>query len=120
MAKAPSPKRLQAVFYQTEAGTQPVLDWLRALEAKDRLIIGQDIRTVELGWPIGMPVCRPLERGLYEVRSSIQAGKVEARVYFTITAGLMVLLHYQQGHKARQAADIATARKNLRAYHRRK
>lgn len=119
MAKTPSPKVLRAVFYQTEAAAQPVLDWLRSLKPEDRRIIGEDIRTVELGWPIGMPVCRPLGQSLYEVRSSIQAGKVEARVYFTIDAGLMVLLHHQHG-KARQADEISIARKNLRDYRRRK
>jgi phage-related protein len=62
------------------------------LEPEDRRIIGTDIRTVEFGWPIGMPVCRPLGDGLFEVRSTI-TGKRIARVLFCICEGYMVLLH---------------------------
>ncbi len=46
---------------------------------------------VELGWPIGMPYCRPLGNGLWEVRSDVPSGI--ARVIFTILGGEMVLLH---------------------------
>ncbi len=119
MAKRPQAKRLQAAFYRTDSGAEPVREWLLSLAPEDRRIIGTDIRTVELGWPIGMPVCRALGQGLYEVRSSIQAGKVEARVYFAIDAGMMLLLHHQHG-KARQADEIAAARKTLRDYRKRK
>jgi hypothetical protein len=56
-------KKIAAAFYRTAAGTEPVRDWLRALPPEDRREIGQDIATVEYGWPVGMPVCRPLGRG---------------------------------------------------------
>ncbi len=59
-------KRLPAAFYQTSAGAQPVRDWLRGLSTQDRKAIGDDIRTVEFGWPIGMPTCRPMGDGLFE------------------------------------------------------
>jgi phage-related protein len=61
------------------------------LSAADRKIVGTDIRTVEFGWPLGMPVCRPMGNGLYEVRSNIHDGI--ARVLFCIHGGSMVLLH---------------------------
>jgi len=41
------------------------------LPKEDKKIIGADIKLVEYGWPIGMPVCKPLGGGLYEVRSNI-------------------------------------------------
>jgi len=118
MGKA-ADKKLQAVFYQTEAHAQPVREWLLGLTPEDRRIIGEDIKTVELGWPVGMPVCRALGGGLYELRSSIAKGRVEARVYAAIEDGLLVLLHYQRG-KARQAKEIAKAREILGDYRRRK
>ena len=52
------PKKIEARFYQGASGVEPVRDWLKELADSDRKIIGQDIATVEYGWPIGMPVCR--------------------------------------------------------------
>lgn len=87
-------KRLPASFYQTKAGNSPVLDWLRDLDAGDRRAIGEALATVEFGWPIGMPLCRPLEgeRGLWEVRVSISQGRI-ARLLFGIVGGRMVIVH---------------------------
>lgn len=85
-------KRVPAHFYRSEAGSEPVRDWLLGLNRSDRRTIGRDIQTVEFGWPIGMPVCRPLSNGLYEVRSNL-ADKRIARVIFFFHDGEMVLLH---------------------------
>jgi phage-related protein len=62
------------------------------LARDDRRLIGKDIQKVEFGWPIGMPYCRPLGHGLWEVRSDLTDGTI-ARVIFCIVAGEMVLLH---------------------------
>ena len=80
---ATSEKILSAEFYSTLAGNEPVLDWLKGLSKEDRKSIGNDIRTVELGWPIGMPVCCELEgySGLREVLSEISGGCI-ATEYF--------------------------------------
>lgn len=86
------PKKLPAAFYRTTDGTEPVRDWLLELEPADRKIIGADIALVEYGWPVGMPACRPLGLGLWEVRSSISSGRI-ARVLFCIADGRLVLLH---------------------------
>ena len=88
----PKQKIIPAVFYRTTAGREPVREWLMELDSEDRRIIGTDIRTVEFGWPIGMPVCRPMGNGLFEVRSTIM-GKRMARVLFCIHDRDMVLLH---------------------------
>lgn len=85
-------KRIPASFYQTEAGNEPVRDWLLGLTQEERKIVGTDIKTVEYGWPIGMPTCRPLGKGLYEVRSNLPNHRI-ARVFFCIYGERMVLLH---------------------------
>lgn len=59
---------------------------------EERRIIGADIKTVEYGWPVGMPVCRPMGGGLYEVRSGLPGNRI-ARVLFCIEDGQMILLH---------------------------
>jgi len=58
----------------------------------DRQAVGIDIKTVEFGWPIGMPVCRPMGGGLYEVRTNLSSNRI-ARVLFGIEGNNMVLLH---------------------------
>jgi phage-related protein len=85
-------KRLPAAFYEMPSGRVPVREWLKSLNDQDRKIIGEDIKYVEFGWPVGMPVCRPLGRGLWEVRSDIAQGRI-SRVLFCIHARRMVLLH---------------------------
>lgn len=85
-------KRLPTVFYRTEAGAEPVREWLRSLDENDRKRIGEDIGTVEYGWPVGMPTCKPMGKGLFEVRTGLPQNRI-ARVLFCITSGRMVLLH---------------------------
>jgi phage-related protein len=85
-------KRLPAVFYELSSGRMPVREWLKSLDKIDRKIIGEDIKDVEFSWPIGMPLCRALGGGLWEVRSELTQGRI-ARVLFCIHDGRMVLLH---------------------------
>jgi phage-related protein len=85
-------KKITARFYLTPAGGNPVREWLLELSTEDRRIIGKDIQKVEFGWPIGMPYCRSLGRGLWEVRSDLSGGRI-ARVIFFIVNGEMILLH---------------------------
>lgn len=65
---------------------------LKSLIREDIKIIGEDIKTVEFGWPLGMPLVRKLDKDLWEVRSDI-TNKEIARVFFTVKNGLMILLH---------------------------
>jgi phage-related protein len=85
-------KKITGRFYAAASGRRPVREWLLALSKDDRSVIGRDIQKVEFGWPIGMPYCRPLGRGLSEVRSDLPGGRI-ARVIFCIVAGEMILLH---------------------------
>lgn len=83
--------RLQVFFFLTAAGNEPVREWLKALPAQDRKIIGDDLKTAQYGWPLGMPLIRKLEPGLWEVRSRL--GDRIARVIFTVEDDTMILLH---------------------------
>ncbi len=86
-------KRLTAAFYKLpSSGAEPVRAFIKQLEKKDRDSIGYDIQSIEYGWPIGMPVCKPLGQGLYEVRSSLSGNRI-ARVIFCIERDIMFLLH---------------------------
>ncbi len=83
--------RLKVVFFRTSRDNEPVREWLKFLRAEEKQIIGEDIKTVQFGWPLGMPLVRKLEPGLWEVRSSLPSGI--ARVIFGVESNLMVLLH---------------------------
>ncbi|OKH23348.1 type II toxin-antitoxin system RelE/ParE family toxin [Chroogloeocystis siderophila] len=106
-------KRIPVVFYQTETGAEPVRDWLKELNKQERYLIGTDIKTVEFGWPIGMPTCRSIGNGLLEVRTNLPQGRI-ARVLFCIYEGKMVLLHgfIKKTQKTpKQDLDLARERK---------
>ena len=60
---------------------------------QDRKRIGEDIKTIEFGWPVGMPVCRPLDDGIHEVRSSLSRNRIARILFYVDKKGRMVLLH---------------------------
>jgi phage-related protein len=84
-------KPLPVVFYRSENGNEPVRDWLKGLTRDERRIIGEDIKMVQFGWPLGMPLERKIDLHLWEVRSTLP-GKI-ARILLTVQDGTMVLLH---------------------------
>ena len=86
------PKRLPARFYRSNAGREPVREWLKSLDAEERKVIGEDIKDVEFSWPIGLPLVRSLGKDLWEVRSSLPRGRI-ARVIFCIADQQLLLLH---------------------------
>ncbi len=78
-------------FFETESGSEPVRDWLKSLPMEYKKTIGEDIKTVQYGWPLGMPLVRKLEPGLWEVRINLKDGI--ARIIFTVVDDIMLLLH---------------------------
>ncbi len=111
-------KRIVARFYRTEAGNEPVKDWLLNLSKDDRIIVSKDIAKAEFGWPIGMPICEKVEKEIWEVRSTIKKGKVEARTYFSVEGSLMLLLHGKEG-KSGQDDAIKLAKSRLASHRQR-
>jgi phage-related protein len=75
-------KEIPVTFYRTAAGAEPVRDWLRSLSAEDRRTIGTDLATVQVGWPVGMPLCRSLGGGLWEVRSKLAGNRIARLLFF--------------------------------------
>jgi phage-related protein len=107
-------KKIAGRFYAAPSSRRPVREWLLALSKGDRRIIGKDIQKVEFGWPIGMPYCRSLRHGLWEVRSDLPGGRI-ARVIFCIEANEMILLHgFMKKAQKTPDQDIALALKRKR------
>ncbi len=106
-------KKLPARFYRNTTGNEPVREWLKSLAATERRVIGKDVQKVECGWPLGLPGCRPLGGGLWEVRSDLPSRRT-ARVIFCIVASQMILLHgfiKKTQQTPRRDRDIARQRK---------
>ena len=105
-------KSVPVIFWSAENGNEPVRAWLRGLSKTDRKSIGEDLRTLQLGWPVGMPLCKSLKRGLWELRSTLASHRI-ARIILTFFAGALVLLHgfIKKERKIRNAdLDLATQR----------
>jgi phage-related protein len=86
-------KPLKVVFYQTDQGNQPVKEFLKERPKEDKRVIGSDIYKVQMGFPMGEPLVKPVKTvtGVWEVRSTIPDGI--CRVFFTVAGGKMVLIH---------------------------
>ncbi len=117
MARNTNEPVLTVVFYRTETGNEPVREWLKSLKRDNRKAIGEDIKTAQFGWPLGMPLIRKLETGLWEVRSTFSHGI--ARVLFTVEDNIMVLLHgFVKKSQKTPANELIAARKRLADLHR--
>jgi phage-related protein len=107
------PRRIRLVFYRSSAGTEPVLDWLKSLPAEERKEIGRDLMRAQWRWPVGMPLCRSLGDGLWEVRSNLP-GRI-ARVLFCTNDGNIVALHgFIKKTQKTPVADMELARKRMK------
>lgn len=101
---------LRVLFFRTAAGREPVPEWLRDLDRESKRTIGEDIMTVQYGWPLGMPLVRSLGDGIWEVRSQIRDGI--ARVLFLTEGNTMVLLHgFMKKSQKTPSQELETARK---------
>ena len=107
-------ERIPLAFWRSRSGREPVRDWLNELTRDDKRTIGRDIAKVQFGWPVGLPLCRPLTGGLWEVRSSLPSRR-EARVFFAFHDGILIALRaiIKKTQKT-PAADLHLARERMK------
>src|SRR5579862_3062646 len=91
MLSPPLPRPLRIIFFRTEAGDEPAREWLKTLSSEDRKIIGEDLKTLQFRWPLGMPLVRPLDDKIYEVRTNLPHRI--ARALFFVHKEEIILLH---------------------------
>jgi len=100
------------VFFRFDSGREPVREWLKDLNRDSRKAIGEDIKTLQIGWPVGMPLARKISDNLWELRSQIVTGIV--RTFFTVYSGKLVLLHgFVKKSQKTPAKELATAKRRL-------
>ena len=104
---------LRVVFYRTDSGAEPVREWLLDLSKEERKIISEDIKTVQFGWPLGMPLIKKMESNLWEVRSKLP-NRI-ARVMFTVHDGIIIVLLHGFIKKTQKTLveDLNLARKRM-------
>jgi len=113
-------KIIDVQFYKSDAGSIPVKEWLKKLTAADRKNIGNDIRTVEFGWPVGMPLVGKIDTDLWEVRSNLSNNRI-SKVLFTVYSDMMVLLHaFIKKTSKTPKNDLGTAKRRMSKFERRK
>lgn len=107
-----SDRPISVVFFRLDSGREPVRDWLKAMTPKSRKTIGEDIMTLQFGWPVGMPLARKMADDLWELRSSIPSGI--ARTFFTIYESNIVLLHgFVKKSRKTPGNELSTAKRRL-------
>ncbi len=123
----PKPRKIQtpvssafklSFIGRTPAG-EPVRVWLKGLPCEDRKRIGEDIKTVEFGWPVGMPVCRSVGGGIYEVRSDLARNRIARVLFYFDKNGRMVLLHgFIKKTQKTPEEELDLARRNKKKHER--
>jgi len=105
---------LQVYFYKTESGNEPVREWLKSLAIIDKKIIGEDIMTVQFGWPIGMPLVRHLKNGLWEVRSNISDKRISRVIFFLLNNRIILVDGFikKTQNTPKQNLELSLERKN--------
>jgi phage-related protein len=106
-----TPHKIELHFYQTEGGNEPVREWLKEQSEADRRAIGLDLQRVQYRWPVGMPLCRAMKNGLWEVRTSLPSGTI-SRVMICFHEGRLYALHgFIKKTQATPDADLKLAQK---------
>jgi phage-related protein len=114
MRKDDESRRIRLLFYRTASGAEPVRDWLKELDREDRLETGQDLTRVQYRWPVGMPLCRALGGGLWEVRTGLPS-KTISRVLICFHEGVLVALHgFIKKTRKTPDAELKIARKRMK------
>lgn len=113
MAKV-SPHKTPLIFFRTDGGTEPVREWLKNLPPEDRRELGTDLMRAQWRWPVGMPLCRPMGDGLWEIRTALPSNRI-ARVLLGVDDGVLVALHaFIKKTQKTPPPELAVARKRLK------
>jgi phage-related protein len=111
-----APRKIPVVFYRTRGGAEVVRDWLRSLDESERSAVGLDLMRAQFRWPVGMPLCRALGDGLWELRTGLPSNRI-ARVLFCVTQDHIVVLHgFIKKTQKTPDEELALARKRKREF----
>ncbi len=111
MTESAQTHKIPLIFFRSEQGAEPVREWLQGLPEAERQAIGRDLLRAQWRWPVGMPLCRPLGTGLWEIRTDLPT-KRTARVLICLYRGHLVALHgFIKKTRTTPVDDLALARR---------
>ena len=111
MTEDATPQKIPLIFFRSGKGTEPVREWLKELPEAERQAVGKDLLRAQWRWPVGMPLCRPMGDGLWEIRTDLPT-KRTARVMLCLYREHLVALHgFIKKTRATPDEDLALARK---------
>jgi phage-related protein len=104
-------QKIPLIFFRTSVGSEPVREWLKELPEVERHAIDADLLRAQWRWPIGMPLCRSMTGGLWEIRTDLPT-KRTARVLLCLYQEHLVALHgFIKRTRATRDEDLALARR---------
>jgi len=105
------PQKIPLIFFRTPVGSEPVREWLQELPEVERQGIGRDLLRAQWRWPVGMPLCRPMGNGLWEIRTGLPTKRI-ARVLVCVYQEHLVAVHgFIKKTRGTPDEDLALARK---------
>jgi phage-related protein len=110
------PRRIPVVFYRTRGGSEVVRDWLRALDERERNAIGLDLMRIQFRWPVGMPLCRSMGDGLWELRTGLPNNRIARVLFCVIQERILVLSGFIKKTQKTPTEELALARKRMKEF----
>jgi phage-related protein len=107
----PPPQKIPLIFFRTAAGSEPVRDWLKALPTSERQAIGKDLLRAQWRWPVGMPLCRAMGNGLWEIRTDLPTKRTARVLPCLYRSHLVALAGFIKKTRATPDEDLALAQK---------
>lgn len=106
--------KFMVIFYQELTERQPVNEWIKKLDRHEQETITQDLKTLQLRWPMGLPLVKALGSGFWELRSTFKTRI--ARSIFIVIQGHIIILHsFIKKTQKIPPNEMAIARKRLKA-----
>lgn len=110
------PAQIALIFFRSNKGSEPVREWLLELDQEDRRTVGYDLMKVQIGWPVGMPLCRSIGKGLWEVRSDLSSNRIARVIFFFANSELVALHGFVKKTQKTPQQDIDKALKRKKEY----
>ena len=106
----------EVVFYRTANGSDIVLDFIKSFDSDDGRTIGVDLYAVQIGFPMGLPLCDHLEGPLWEVRTSLLSNREVRLLFFQKSDKLIVVHGFIKKVQRMPRKDIALAIKQMKEF----
>lgn len=104
-------QKIPLSFYRTPSGAEPVREFIKRLPTEDRKVLGSDLLAAQWKWPVGMPLCRPMGGGLYEIRTTLPSHRIARTLLIYWQKQLVALHSFIKKTETTPEPDLQLARK---------